>query len=200
MTTEILERPPTDDLEKESVDTSSEPERDDDLGCGAAPSEGDCQFGRAVKLRRPRKRVAVSADAERRTQRRRARVRSERLGRVLALALRVAVPGLVLVAALWILGGGGDRVRLPPPIEASQFRGVLDFATTERVGTMFQATLRNAPSPADAESFAAGVEHVVRVLKDAGYESILVLAPDGGTVVSGPLADVTIGQLGVAGT
>lgn len=41
---------------------------------------------------------------------------------------------------------------------------------------------------------------VVSRLASAGYESILIVAPDGTTLVSGRLDGIVIGSLGAAGT
>ena len=188
MSVEVLERPPVEaPAETPGVSTPLLEE----------PDEITSTY--AIKLDRRRRKAASTIDSRGAHARKRTRSAGERRG--VPIGLLVGLPAMIVVAVAVILGRGAEvQVELPPILEASDFGGVIEFKSTARVGTLLHAVLRQAPMPSEDTEFRSRVEHVVGVLHGAGYESVLLEAPDGTTIVSGPLDGVSVGPLGVTGT
>ena len=138
MSMEVLDRPPTDIEAPDETEATECPTPEPDAESG----------GYALKFaRRRRTKSPAAMVAERKAARLDALAKKQR-HRLIWMTLKLLVPGLILVGVLSVLGSGsGERVTLPKALEPAAFAGLLDFSATERVGTLFQATLRSAAPP-----------------------------------------------------
>ena len=205
---EVLDRPPVDVEAPDGLDETTEPDapsqsRDDESQTPLSFDEPEESSGYAMKFGRRKKIKSAAAIAAERKAARAALVKKKARARFAWLVGSIAVPGLILVGVLTVLGeGAGERVQLPKEMPPSSFAGLLDFSATERVGTLFQATLRSAPSaePVAYADFRSRLDTIASTVAAEGYESILVMGPDGTTFASGGVRSVTFAAPGATGT
>ena len=157
---------------------------------------------REERRRRERRRQQSAPRPPRVTNRRRERILRTR--RLRKLRRRLVVFGLpVLALVLWLrlaasLGvGANTRPDLMPP---ERFDGVVALSSTDSVGTLFRATLRARPATSDDLKFHQQVHEMLAMLANGGYESFVLLTPDGTTLAWGAVHAPEFSPPGARGT
>ena len=121
------------------------------------------------------------------TRRRRERARKKRRILVRRLSVYLLLPLAAFCLAQAFKTDG--RPELPPVLGPEAFTPHAEFRTTDRIGTLFKATLVRPPWGTAPEDFAAEMRAVAARAQAAGYETLVVVAPDGTTLASGPVEE-----------
>ena len=119
------------------------------------------------------------------------------LARALVIPLLLFAVGSVAISAHVVRSG---RPTLPPLLLPADFEGALQLSDIDRVGTLFRATVADAHDETSREISREELACVIAELELNGYETVLLVAPDGTTLASGPLDSIWVKPAGQSGS
>ena len=125
------------------------------------------------------------------TRRRRA-LRKKKRRALLLCATAALLISLSVLGLMRALEPSEETAALPELLAPEAFQPYAEFRSTNRVGTLFKAQLNRPPLDADPNRFAADMHAVAGLAAAAGYETVVVQAPDGTTLVTGSVDEPVV--------